>query len=279
MGWEARIVMALGVVLACGPQVELEDAGSGTGTGSSVGTSTTMDPSAEASGSAWLDLPAHCSTVEQDCPQGYKCMPYSDGTWWTWNATRCVSIVNDPRAVGEPCTVTDHFASGLDDCDGSSMCRHGDLNVLAPEGACMPFCVGTDDEPGCADACDFCQSIEGIPTVCLDLCDPFLQDCGPGEACYPYHPGVFVFACMPEQATSATLGQPCDGGVCPPGQLCEVSANDGGCGGWSGCCRAFCSLEGPDPCPELQAGTHCDPMFSGEALTGCDTISIGMCRG
>src|SRR5690349_13167900 len=46
-----------------------------------------------------------CDIWEEDCPEGYKCMPWANDGGNAWNATRCSPIAPDAHAPGESCTV------------------------------------------------------------------------------------------------------------------------------------------------------------------------------
>ena len=147
------------LLLACGPKISGESAEEGEASstteapgtesgppGSSGGPTTTpldtgegtADSGVVDTGEVWLDLPTSCSTFAQDCPPGFKCMPWASDGGNSWNATRCVPIAPDPNAPGEPCTVEGSGVSGLDDCDGISMCWEVDPDAV--EGHCVSIC-------------------------------------------------------------------------------------------------------------------------------------------
>ena len=285
--------------VGCGPQVELEDDGSSTGASSSTGptsttitttsattvspttigsstTTTGVDPD-ESGSSTGVVIPEDCSTIEQDCPRGYKCMPWANDGSVAWNDTKCVPIVEDPSAPGEPCTVVGSGTSGEDDCDGTSMCW--DVNPETNEGTCQPFCIGTDEEPTCANACDTCpKSSDGAITLCFPSCDPLVQDCEPGQACYP---NGSMFTCAPDASPDGTtIASPCEFiNVCPPGMACLDASIVPGCEVMSGCCAPYCPVGGADPCPGLLPGTSCVPWFAeGEGPPmACQSAPPGVC--
>lgn len=297
------IARSLGALLmvACGPQVQLEDEGSGTAEASSTGaaTTTTASPTtAETSVGTTLDpvdttttgvdpddgsttepvLPEHCSQIRQDCPPAYKCMPYANDGGSSWNDTRCVPIVEDPSAPAEPCTVVDSGVSGEDDCDGSSMCWDVDPETL--QGLCVPFCIGTEDEPTCANPCDRCSIAgDGVLALCFSGCDPLIQDCAPGQACYAIES---YFACMPDASPEGTgIASPCEYiNVCPPGLVCLNAESVPGCESAVGCCAPFCPATGADPCPGLLPGSSCVPWYEegqGPPLDECLSAEPGVC--
>lgn len=270
---------------ACGPQVELEDDGSSTAATSStapvettsgpstptpttvdpdtttsdpVETTTGVDPDPDDGSSTGVVLPDWCSPIEQDCPRGYKCMPWSSDGSGAWNDTKCVPIVEDPSAPGEPCTVMGSGTSGEDDCDGTSMCW--DVDPKTNIGTCQPFCIGTNEEPTCADPCSTCPQVsDGLITLCFPTCDPLIQNCEPGYACYPIQD---TFSCAPAAVEKGTgIGSPCEFiNVCPPGMACLEGSLVPGCEGF-GCCVPYCPVGGADPCPGLLPGTSCVPWY------------------
>ncbi len=232
----------------------------------------------DSSGEVPPDFPEFCSTIEQDCPRGFKCMPYSDDGGGAWNSTMCVPIVEDPNAPGEPCMVEGNGVSGLDDCDGTSMCW--DVDVDTNEGTCVEFCIGTLENPTCRDICDQCNlSGDGSITLCLDGCDPLAQDCGPGSACYPIQDN---FVCAPDASPPGTaVGDPCEFiNVCPPGLACISAQALPDCQNAVGCCAPMCPVGGADPCPGLLPGTSCVPFFEDPAdgpPAGCVSAEPGVC--
>jgi hypothetical protein len=269
--------------VACGPQVELEDDGSSTSAASSSGpvqtdgpttaspttagtsvpepldtTTTGVDPG-DSGSSTGVAIPDDCSTIEQECPEGYKCMPWADDGGSAWNDTKCVPIVEDPSAPGEPCTVVGNGLSGEDDCDGTSMCWNVDPTTNI--GTCQPFCTGTDEEPTCADPCATCPQVgDGVITLCFTTCDPLAQDCDPGHGCYPVQQS---FMCAPDIGDEGMgIGSPCEFiNVCPSGTACLAATLVPDCEGSSGCCAPYCPVGGADPCPGLLPGSSCVPWY------------------
>ncbi|MEM7152036.1 MAG: hypothetical protein AAF799_04300 [Myxococcota bacterium] len=296
--WAAA--MAVGLTMACGPQVGADDdagsqaetAGSGTeaatGTPTPPGTTDTLPGTAteEPQDTGVLDsgpttddggvpdLPEFCSIIDQDCPRGYKCMPFANDGGSTWNATKCVPIVEDPNAPGQPCSVEGNALSGIDDCDGTSMCWNVDEKTNM--GACIEFCIGDIDDPVCPNSCDQC-SISGSSSLllCIPSCDPLAQDCGEGEACYPVQQG---FVCAPDATRPGTMiGDACEFiNVCPEGSACVGADVIPGCEG-SGCCTPYCPLVGDDPCPALLPGTSCTPYYEEPPDEACVSAPPGVC--
>lgn len=302
----ARIAVLCLLATACGPQVELEDDGSSSGAASSTGSvettggpmtasPTTASPTdgsvtltsgpvysstsvADPDSSTGPVFPEYCSPVEQDCPPGYKCMPYANDGGNAWNDTICSPIVDDPNAVGEPCTVVGNGTSGMDDCDGESMCW--DVDPETNVGTCMPFCIGTDEEATCPNPCDWCSVTgDGVIRLCLPTCDPLLQNCPAGQACHAVNDEFFCTLDASEKGSG--IGTPCEYiNVCPPSTACVNAESVPGCPvGSVGCCAPYCSLDGADPCPGLLPGSTCQAWFEpGDGpVEGCLSAPVGAC--
>jgi len=298
--WSIAAVVGL-ASLACGPQVELEEEGSdaaaaesSTGPAATTAGPTTVGPITvttdlpdettigvdpdDGDASTGPVFPEDCSQIEQDCPRGYKCMPYSNDGGGSWNDTMCVPLVPDPNGVGEQCTVEGNGLSGLDDCDGTSMCW--DVDPETNIGTCAPFCIGDELEPTCPDPCDSCSvNGDGVIALCLGWCDPLIQNCDPDQACYPF---LDEFVCAPDASPEGTgIASPCEFiNVCPPSMACLDGSAVPGCpDGSVGCCAPFCPVGGADPCPGLLPGSSCVAWFEeGDGpQAGCLSASPGVC--
>lgn len=103
------------------------------------------------------------------------------------------------------------------------------------------------------------EGVEDDERVCIEYCDPVVQDCDPGKACLPDQPG---FSCRTVTATTdgvrRRLHDPCEVGsqTCEPGLVCLPVAAPG-CESSSGCCVAICETNRSE-CTE---GTQCYPFF------------------
>lgn len=117
---------------------------------------------------------AECSLVDQDCPEGEKCVPSSPTRMAPWTELVCTQANPEPLGPGEPCTIFapyDDCAVGywcIPDAPGSNAgvcvelctpettCTEGecspcDASELVPFGVCVPpTCLG---EPGCPGVC------------------------------------------------------------------------------------------------------------------------------
>lgn len=223
-----------------------------------------------------VGLYGECDLVVQDCPPGYKCMPWGDGVDYV-NSVRCSPVVAEPVGLGEPCHVERSPVSGLDDCDYGAICW--DVDPATGEGECMPFCMGTQANLLCEDPDRICEWMGHVP-LCTPFCDPLLQDCPAGEGCYPIEP----WTCAPDDSGDlGAYGDPCDfinrcdpglvclnGGAVPPGLPCE---------GTSGCCTELCDVEdeaGDLQCTGVAEGQTCQAWY-GERYAPPGFERVGAC--
>jgi hypothetical protein len=216
-----------------------------------------------------IDLPeGACSTWEENCAEGQKCMPFSEGGSG-WDDLKCVPLAPDPQAPGEPCEVEGDSNSGIDDCAMHSMCFSVDDDN---EGVCVPMCTGTPDAPVCPDgtAC----LLTDVLSLCLPTCDPLLQNCAAGDQCAPLG---LDFLCVPDASGGqGAVFDACEFvNGCDPGLACLTPEAAPQCEGDLGCCMPFCDLEAPPDCPPA---TECVPWFEeGQAPAGL--ASVGVCFG
>lgn len=111
-------------------------------------------------------------------------------------------------------------------------------------------------DPGCPDQ---------PPPIEDYQCDPYGQDCAPGEACYiyvqyPQEPcGQEIYGAFCAPAGPGAQGDPCYGGQdCQAGLVCVVT-------GSGNQCVQLCPLTGQDNCPP---GLVCEPIDV-EGFGGC----------
>jgi hypothetical protein len=215
-----------------------------------------------------------CDIWAQDCPEGEKCMPWANDGGDSWNATRCSPLDDNPGQVGDTCTVEGSGVSGIDDCDIASMCW--DVDPKDNMGVCVGFCEGNPDAPFCSNPDEGCSiSNDGVLILCLAICDPLIQDCPEGSACYPEENGFF---CSPDASgpEMGAIGDPCEYiNVCDAGGWCAAAETVPGCAGSIGCCAAYCDITDPmanDTCP---AGTECVAWHEmGTAPPGEEDIGV-----
>jgi hypothetical protein len=185
-----------------------------------------------------------CDLWAQDCPEGEKCMPWANDGGNAWNSARCSPVDDDPGQAGDECTVEGSGVSGIDTCGIGLMCWNVNEENI---GTCAAFCGGTEANPVCENPNESCViANDGFLILCLPNCDPLLQDCNEGEACYPVND---AFACAPD--ASGTLGlyaDPCEYiNACDPGLFCANAEAVPNCAGSQGCCSNFCDLAAQDP--------------------------------
>ena len=273
--------LALSLVSACTPPgidpdgvTTTQGSGESTGTNTSEPATETETETTEASSATDFvpdtmpTLPVSCDPLNQDCPEGEKCVPYAS-TGGNWDSSKCVPIMGD-QMTDEPCTYAG-LVEATDDCDGSGMC----WNLMEVDdgyvGTCRPFCMGTWDAPTCPEGDKCLISGDGTIVLCVDLCDPLLQDCNEGLGCYF---NGNDFECAPE-TQDIEPGQPCGFlNDCATPQMCVDQSYIPGCEGAS-CCTPYCDLGGgPDQCDAVP-GTSCTPFWEpGQELPGYEELGI-----
>lgn len=287
------LLLSLPMMAACGPQrlVGAETTGdpgettttesptSTRGTASSSGetSSSTSEPGSEEDSSMFAgpgDGPPpsdECDMWMQDCPEGQKCSFYANDGGTSWNALKCVPVMEDPAQVGEPCFVVGNAVSGLDNCVFGAFCWHvGQDN----EGQCAALCTGSPEAPECTPGTT-CAIRSTTVNLCLPNCDPLLQSCEADEVCVDSQVGGFI--CLLD--ASGPEGQPHDsctfGNSCDPGLMCTDSSAAEECDQQAiGCCEPFCDVTLAKTCPGV--GQVCNPWFEpGEAPAGFE--AVGFC--
>lgn len=209
-----------------------------------------------------------CDVWVQDCPDDQKCMPWVDDGGQIWNATKCVDVAANPAQVGDPCTAEGGGGTGLDDCAEGAMCWHVDPDTNM--GTCIEFCQGSAASPVCTDTHTSCNIVnDGVLILCLPNCHPLLQDCAPGEACYPTPAG---YNCAPDYSGEDGLpGDPC-GAIndCDSGNFCQDASEVAGCVS-EACCAEFCDINAPaNECSG--SGQECLSPFDGSPPPGLEDV-------
>jgi hypothetical protein len=307
MAWTCWVCSSVALLLACGPTVgdgggeggdatsssasagaSVSDtnpdpsAGPSSGSDPTTSTTSTDDAASVDTGTPILDvgeLPASCDLFADECPKGYKCMPWADDGSDTWSATKCSPIAPDPRAVGESCTVEGSGVSGVDDCEAHAMCFGVDPDTNM--GECIAFCYGNSSNGVCTDPCSSCTvSATGPLALCLPTCNPIGPDgCDDGLVCLPLG-DTFACGVHARGGGLGTLGAPCEFvNVCDAGLFCADATQLPSCDGPVGCCAAFCDLDAEDPCDALVPGTVCTPWY-GDGEVPPDTCiggAVGAC--
>jgi len=211
-----------------------------------------------------------CTTWEENCPDGQKCMPFANDGGNSWNAQKCVDVTGE-GGHGDPCTVEGSGVSGNDDCELHAMCW--DVDPETNEGTCVAFCDGNAESNSCEPEDTVCIPFnDGELNICVPPCNPLLQNCDDGKACYP----VFdEYTCVPIAVPpeEGLEGGPCEFvNACQPGLMCINSAiYPNGCGGAGSCCSGFCDLSDPD-C--VTPGTECIPINENPSP---EQVDYGVC--
>lgn len=248
--------------------------------GSSESSSSTTDTTdtAETTGVSFIDPSDsgpgtdECDPYLQDCPAGDKCNAWSNDGGGNWNALGCFPIDPAMDQPGDPCTVEGGGTSGVDSCALGSMCW--DVDEDTDIGVCISMCEGSADMPTCPDPSTSCTiANDGVLNLCLPGCDPLMQDCPVGQACYPVDD---AFVCAPD-ASGEDAGMPGDPcafiNACDPGNACITPDAVGpGCFG-GGCCSQFCNLTAP-VC--TLPGHECLPWFDDGAAPP-QYVDVGIC--
>lgn len=220
----------------------------------------------------YADLPPgafECDLFAQDCPRGEKCAYWAYDGGPAYNGLRCVPVVDDAHGFGELCSVEPPKTSGIDDCILGAQCWNG---------ACVPICQGSANDPACPDGYGCSAASGNGPLFCRAYCDPLGPAC-PGElTCGVSNSGDFW--CGPSPYDELVAGESCDWvNACGPGMVCLNSEDWPGCEG-TGCCAPYCDHTQPDAdaeCDAAGSGTVCVPWFApGEAIPGLE--HVGVCR-
>ena len=209
---------------------------------------------------------SECDPWLQDCPDGEKCVPYGS-TGGSWDANKCVPVMGDGQP-DDPCTYGG-TVDATDDCAQDSYCYNVQEVDGMMVGACTLFCTGSSDEPICEPGSACLITNQGSITLCLETCDPLLQECDAGLGCsWAQDDFLCVFT-----AEDIPLGEPCGSfNDCTPGTACLAAELMPNCEG-SACCGSFCNLVEPS-CP--QEGTECTPFFE-EAMVPPEHENVGIC--
>jgi hypothetical protein len=210
---------------------------------------------------------SECDPFAQDCPEGEKCVPYAS-TGGNWDANKCVPV-SGSGAAGDPCTYGG-VVEATDDCDENTHC----WNVVDVDGMlvgeCVPFCAGTADDPVCPPGSACMIANEGSINLCIDQCDPLVQDCDEGLGCYWTN---FDFLCVFE-TQNVPLGEPCGfWNDCLAGLYCADAAALPECAG-SSCCTEYCEFGNPMAMCSTP-GTECVAFFEqGMAPEGYENVGV-----
>ena len=246
---------------------------SDTTTGSTPGDSSSSSTSDLSSGfivnpdGGFVDI--DCRIWSDDCPVGEACRPWSNDGGPSWNVTRCIPLAEAPDLAGESCTTQLSPLTGLDTCEPRAMCFDVDPDTL--QGTCVAYCQGDPEGPSCADPTATCVSgNDGVIALCLNTCEPLLQNCANEEMCTGNF-GESAFFCMPPGTPYINEAE-VQPAACDVGQIGVVPDLVAGCLEDEPCCTPFCDLSVTDSCDE---GLECVPWTpEGECVGVCDE---GLC--
>lgn len=224
-----------------------------------------------------------CNLEANDCTDdNQKCMPWSEDPDRIPDDSRCCALQDNPDLEGERCTVDKYDGSCLDSCEVNTMCLVDTPDSL--EGYCRAFC--DPGQPSCNAGEGTCKSffelIPGSITVplCMDRCDPLLQDCSPGSwHCIPDSPtpsGQSGFICVPPPPEDPLgPGEACGlANDCERGLVCVPGSRVPGCKDVLSCCTGYCSLsEGDAPCQAIDPVMVCVDWMSPDP----DWSDVGVC--
>ncbi len=238
-----------------------------------VSNSDPSDPSAADTG-GFIDRPdggvaSQCDPKSQDCPEGEKCSAVSIVVGNPWGANTCVPKKGDSQ-VGDSCDIEDGKYTGIDNCDAGLICLLTDDDGNG--GACVEFCDSNDLCPDTSGAKCVVYNDGSLP-ICLNNCDPLVQDCPEGQACYNSAGDDFV--CFKE---SAMPGEGAPGAECAfinqcqKGSFCAAATALADCATPS-CCTPYCPVSGGNaPCGN---GEDCVAFFTeGMAPPGLEDIGV-----
>ena len=219
-----------------------------------------------------------CDIWAQDCvDEATKCMPYDHNGNNQWSGTKCFPLSPDAKEVGDTCTVESSGVSGIDDCIEGAMCWDVDPTTLT--GVCTAFCIGSPAEPSCADPNKVCAIYnDGVLIVCLDQCDPLLQDCPEDNQCL-LNNGRDGFICVTDasQEGQGNPGDPCEGGnACQKGNMCLSAEILPSCTSMY-CCSELCDINEPNTCAQMAEGSECLPIWAEGESGPPEWTHVGWC--
>ena len=179
---------------------------------------------------------------------------------------------------GDTVAATESSTTTADGCGGVE---------CSPEEECVDGqCIACTEPESCA-ACradEVCQCPLRDPCcevgMCIDSCDPLLQDCLMGEGCYPVD--MSTWTCAPDQSgMMGAYGDPCDGSdECDPGLVCVNLRYVPDCvAGMMGCCSEVCDITDPAgnaQCSGAAGGQMCVQLYEpGTVPPGLE--NVGLC--
>lgn len=207
-----------------------------------------------------------CDPFLDQCPPGTKCSPYDPHNSGTWVGYRCQPLAPNPKQVYEECLIAD---DGADTCDKQLVCWPPGSDT----GICFGLCIGSLDDPSCADPTAFCAVLTDGFSVCFPTCNPLDNKCNTEELCVPV--GDFFECTADDSDIDGGLYSPCDiPDECESGLACTDSDSILNCDPEViGCCVPWCDVSQVDVCPD---GLACEPWWEPETEHP-GTENIGIC--
>ncbi len=270
------------------------ESGSGSGSSSSSSTtssstttddtsssSSTDDTSSSSSTGSFVNVDASidamCSPTAQDCSDGEKCVAYStegDGPPAApWDANKCVDITGDLEP-GDSCDIEGGKYTGVDQCRPGAQCLLTDDDGFG--GACVEFC---DESMSCTNSQAICAVYNnGALPLCLDRCDPLVQDCPDGQGCFQGPASDFICFKVSADSGEGGPGDECAFvNQCQAGNICLAPDAVQDCDpGFAGCCSPICEIGGGDVCGSMEDCVAVfDPPVPGYADVGVCTLPTG----
>lgn len=186
--------------------------------------------------------PPECGLGGPDCIAGDKCNLTINGIG-RWIG-QCFPRAAAPVPKGASC-LRPGDTPGEDDCAEGLWCATwGVAEADPPQRRCHTLCTA-DADCGTDERCAQPHPTSHRIGVCLEICDPFGDDCAAGLACRywktGFEDGAPISAC--HWAGNAPAGADCNVDAatdCMPGLSCVISPIDGAAG-----CRAWCDADHP----------------------------------
>lgn len=219
-----------------------------------------------------------CRVIEQDCPEGEKCVWYVPTTGYQRrDAARCIPVTGDIAAF-EPCTLPTGIGPEItDDCGSDSFCL--EVYGTSDHGFCAPFAS--------IEQADYCDAWPGtqfatengstFPDACLHYeCNPLDPTTCPADMRCDFYP-AFLYGtnmCWKIPAElDLPLGAACEFGACGEGELCAAAEWLPSCAG-ERCCTRWCDLANPE-CPNDGSQCVAFPVWGG--FEDPDYANLGAC--
>jgi hypothetical protein len=209
-----------------------------------------------------------CDVFAQDCPEDEKCAAWDADGDGSWDATKCVPATGTGQH-GDECMM--EGLSGVDDCAPGVMCWNQDPDTGF--GTCVELCTGTKEAPQCGPDKTLCTVVnQGVLNLCLNKCDPLIQDCPNDDLCLSHIEEQGFICVLNASGGMAPENTPCGfANSCNAGLFCMSAGVLPSCDA-DFCCSPVCDLTAPDECSE---GKECTPWYEeGQVIPGYEAVGI-----